>query len=111
MNCTTNDLTLIISGLKDIPFELAWYQGEGHYENNGHNVDANEYVISMYIEIKGYSMRLPSGFMEEQEWTPPEYKIEIYTFIVFNPEGERLILNKKQRKSIEHNLLKNIFVE
>ncbi|MFT7158475.1 MAG: hypothetical protein ACI8Q1_003507 [Parvicella sp.] len=104
-----SDIQRINKNLKDINIDLDWNHGIGRFDDNNFCIESAGFMISIDLSCLGQSVQLKSSFMEEQEWSKPTFETTIYSFTIWDSEGEKLTMLDKHERSINHNLLKNIY--
>ena len=111
MKLTANQLIEINKGIQDIPIELEWdNHGEGEYLNLSEEIYTNGFLVVFELDIKGSAQKLTtSAFMEENVYSQPRYTTEVNNIRVYDQYGERLTMLPKHYRSINHNLLLNIY--
>jgi hypothetical protein len=109
MKLTANQLIRLNKGLTDIPIDLEWYNGSCRYENQSEEIYSNGFLIVFDLLIKGEATINHGGFMEENTHSNKTYSKEIFSVKVYDSEGEKLTMLDKHERSINHNLLKNIY--
>jgi len=110
MRLTAEQLKDINKNLRDIHIELDWRHGKGEYIKEAHEVESKGYLIVIDISCHGSAIKRPSGFMEEPTYTNQQYSKTIYSITVYDLDGFKLMINDKQFRSIEHNLINNIYI-
>ena len=110
MRLLANQLKDINESLADINIELDWDHGTGEYRNELHEVESNGYLIVIDLSCHGSAIERPTGFMEEPTYTNQQYSKTIYSITVYDNEGDKILINDKQFRSLEHNIFNNIYL-
>ena len=110
MRLLANQLKEINENLPDLNIDLDWDHGQGRYENQDYQIEVSGYLLSVDITCFGDAIERPGRFMEEPSYTNHSYSTTIYSITVYDNEGDKLLINDKQFRSIEHNLINNIYI-
>ena len=109
MTLSGKQLKLITNGITDIHVNLEWDHGRGLIDKQD-NADCRGFSVYFNVLIHGDCVKMGSpGFMEEQVYSEPTFTTDILDIMVYDSGGDKLEMTQKQYKSIQHNLLQNIY--
>tara|TARA_R110000822_G_scaffold80191_2_gene191249 strand:- start:13790 stop:14128 length:339 start_codon:yes stop_codon:yes gene_type:complete len=110
MKLLAKDLIQINKAITDINVDLTWDHGEGVYHEPSEQFESNGFLVVFHLVVNGSSYKMPTnGFMEEDVWSDPKFSTCVSNIRVYNDEGHKLDLLAKHIRSLEHNILKNLY--